>query len=54
MLLVFSFIFTVVSRLLQVKDEKFLHIEGHSERFTELPGEEKMEGVVRGNWNEMR
>ena len=62
LLLVFSFIFTVASRLLHlystddktsVKDEKFLHIEGHPERFTELHGEEKRERVVRGNWNEM-
>ena len=30
---------------------KFLHIEGHSERFTELQGEEKREGVVRGDWS---
>ena len=37
-----------------VKDEKFPHIEGHPERFTELHGEEKREGVVRGDWNEMR
>ena len=36
------------------KDEKFLHIEGHPERLTELHGEEKRERVVRGNWNEMR
>ena len=63
LLLVFSFIFTVGSRFLHlnstndknilVKGEKFLHIEGHPERFTELHGEEKMEGVVRGDWNEM-
>ena len=33
---------------------KFHHIEGHPERFTELHGEEKREGVVRGDWNEMR
>ena len=33
---------------------KFLHIEGDPERFTELHGEEKREGVVRGGWNEMR
>ena len=37
----------------KVKNEKFLHIEGHPERFTELHGEEKREGVVRGDWNEM-
>ena len=39
---------------MSVKDEKFLHIEGHPERFIELHGEEKREGVVRGDWNEMR
>ena len=33
---------------------KFLHIEGDPERFTELHGEEKREGVVRGDPNEMR
>ena len=37
-----------------VKDEKFLHIEGHPERFTELHGEEKREEGVRGDSNEMR
>ena len=37
-----------------VKDEKFLHTEGQPERFTELHGEEKRGGVVRGDWNEMR
>ena len=26
----------------------------HPERFTELHGEEKMAGIVRGDWNEMR
>ena len=30
------------------------HIEGQPERFTELHGEEKREGVVRGDWNETR
>ena len=46
---VIGLIFTVVSRLLllystvdkTVKDEKFLHSEGHPERFPELLGEEK-------------
>ena len=42
----------------RVNDEKFLHSEGHPEfstvRYTELHGEEKREGVVRGDWNEMR
>ena len=62
LLLVFSFIFTVASRLLHLYStddktsrlKKFLHIEGHSERFTELQGEEKREGVVRGDWNEIQ
>ena len=63
LLLVYSFIFTVASRLLHLYSTddktsrlkmKFLHIEGHPERFTELHGEEKREGVVRGDWNEMR
>ena len=59
LLLVFSLIFTVVSRLLllystvdkTVKDEKFLHSEGHPEKFTELHGEEKKEEGVRGDPN---
>ena len=64
LLLVFSLIFTVASRLLHlysttdkniyVKDEKFLPSEGHPERFTELHGEEKREEGVRGDLNEMR
>ena len=64
LLLVFSLIFTVASRLLHlysttdkniyVIDEKFLPSEGHPERFTELHGEEKREEGVRGNPNEMR
>ena len=33
---------------------KFLHSEGHPERFTELHGEEKREEGVRGDLNEMR
>ena len=37
-----------------VKDEKFLHIEGHPERFTELHVEEMREVGVRGDPNEMR
>jgi len=37
-----------------VKNEKFLHSEGHPERFTELHGEEKKEEGVRGDPNEMR
>ena len=65
LLLVFSLIFIVVSRLLllystidktskDVKDEKFLHSKGHPERFTELHGEEKREEGLRGDPNEMR
>ena len=37
-----------------VKDEKFLHSEGHPERFTELHGEEKREERYRGDQDEMR
>ena len=33
--------------------EKFLHSEGHPERFTELQAEEKMEEGVRGDLSEM-
>ena len=33
---------------------KSFHIEGHPERFTELHGEEKREGGVGGDVNEMR
>ena len=61
---VFSLIFTVASRLLhlyrtihktsRLKIKKFLHSEGHPERFTELHGEEKREEGVRGDPNEMR
>ena len=63
LLLVFSFIFTVSSRLLYLYSTddktsrlkmKFLHIEGHPESFTELHGEEKREGGVRGDWNKMK
>ena len=63
LLLVFSLIFTVVSRLrllYSTTDKtsrlkmKFLHSEGHPERFTELHGEEKREEGVRGVPNEMR
>ena len=63
LLLVFSLIFTVVSKLLlystidkniYIKDERFLYCEGHSERFTALHGEEKREEGVRGDMNEMR
>ena len=63
LLLVFSLIFTVASRLLHLYSTidktsrlkmKFLHSEGHSERFTELHGEEKRKRGVRGDLNEMR
>ena len=59
----FQFIFTVISRLLLLYSTidktsrlkmKFLHSEGHPERFTELHGEEKREEGVRGDLNEMR
>ena len=63
LLLVFSFTFTVASRLLHLSSTddktfrlkmKSFHIEGHPERFTELHGEEKREEGVRGDLNEMR
>ena len=64
LLLALRRIFAVASRLLHLystidktfrfKDEKFLHSEGHPERFTELHGEEKREEGVRGDPNEMR
>ena len=63
LLLVFSLIFTVVSRLLPLYSTidktsrlkmKFLHSEGHPERFRELHGEEKREEGVRSDPNEMR
>ena len=37
-----------------VKDEKFLHSEGHLERYTELHGEEKREEGDRGDQEEKR
>ena len=63
LLLVFSLIFTVVSRLrllYSTTDKtsrlkmKFLHSEGHPERFRVLHGEEKREEGVGGDPNEMR
>ena len=63
LLLDFSLIFTVASRLLLLYSTidktsrlkmKFLHSEGHPERFTELRAEEKREKGVRGDPNEMR
>ena len=62
--LVFSLILTVASRLLHlyctndkniyIKDEKFLHSEGHLERYTELHGEEKREEGDRGEQEKKR
>ena len=63
LLLVFSFIFIVASRLLHLysTDDKTSRLKMKSfstlrdtERFTELQGEEKREGIVRGDWIEMR
>ena len=60
LLLVFSFIFTVASRLLHLysTDDKTARLKMKSFstlRDTQrLHGEEKREGVVRGGWNEMR
>jgi len=39
---------------MQVNDEKFLHSEGHPERFTELHGEEKREEGYKGGQEEKR
>ena len=56
--LVFSLILTVASRLLHLYSTndktsrlmiKFLHSEGHLERYTELHGEEKREKGDRGD-----
>ena len=62
--LVFSLILTVASRLLHIystndktsrlKRKKFVHSEGHPERFTELHGEEKREEGDRGDQEEKR
>ena len=63
LLLVFSLNFTVASRLLHLYSTidktsrlkmKFLHGEGHPERFTDLYGEEKREEGDRGDQDEMR
>ena len=72
LLLVFSFIFTVASRLLHLysTDDKTSRLEmnsfstlrdtqrgsqmEHGEEIHRLHGEEKREGGVRGDWNEMR
>ena len=62
LLLVFSLIFTVVSRLLLLYSTvdktsrlmvKIRHSEGYPESFTELHGEEKREEGDRGDENEM-
>ena len=63
LLLVFSFIFTVVSRLLllyhtidktsRLKMKSFSTLRD-TQRSSELHGEEKREGGVRGDLNEMR
>ena len=61
--LVFSLILTVASRLLHLYSTndktsrlkmKFLHSEGHPERFTEFHGKEKREEEDRGDLNRMR
>ena len=61
--LVFSLILTVASGLVQLysTDDKTSRLkmrsfstDGHSERFTELHGEEKRKEGVRGDPNEMR
>ena len=59
----YRLIFTVVSKLLLLYSTidktsrlkmKFLHREGHPERFTALHGEEEREEGVRRDPNEMR
>ena len=62
--LVFSLILTVASRLLHLYSTddkktsrlmmKFLHSEGHLERYTELHGEEKREEGDRGDQEKKR
>ena len=61
--LVFSLILTVASRLLHLYSTddktsrlmlKFLHSEGHPERFTELHGEKKREERDRGDQEKER
>ena len=63
LLLVFSLLFTVVSRLLLLYSTidktsrlkmKSFSSEGHPESFTELHGEEKREEGDRGDPDEMR
>ena len=59
LLLVFSLIFTVVSRLLLLYSTVYktsrlkMKSEGHPERFTELHGDEKKEEGNRGDQDEM-
>ena len=38
-----------LSDWIELNDEKFLHSEGHPEKFTELHGEEKREEGDRGD-----
>ena len=45
---------TWLSDSTELNDEKFLHIKGHQERYTELHGEEKREEGNRGDQDEMR
>ena len=63
LLLVFSLIFTVVSRLLLLYSTvdktsrlkmKIFSTVRDTQRGSELHGEEKREEGVRGDWNEMR
>ena len=64
LLLIFSLIFTVVSRLLllyhtidktsRLKMKSFSTVRDTPERFTELHGDEKREEGVRGDPNKMR
>ena len=61
LLLVFSLTLIVASRLLHLYSTKyktsrlkFLHSEGHAERFTELHGKEKREEGDRGDQEEKR
>ena len=60
----FGFIFTVASKLLhlystddkisRLKMKSFSTLRDTQRGSLRLQGEEKMEGVVRGNWNEMQ
>ena len=44
----------MIKHLYSTNDEKFLHSEGHPERYTELHGEEKREEGDRGDQEEKR